>query len=53
MRIPQDIRWARLTNKKRGYPMGSLRMLTIAIFTGVFAVVGGLAMSAQDKYTLK
>jgi hypothetical protein len=33
--------------------MSSHRMLTIAIFTGVFAVVGGLAMSAQDKYTLK
>ena len=30
--------------------MSSHRMLTIAIFTGVFAVVGGLAMSAQDKY---
>ncbi len=33
--------------------MSSHRMLMIAIFTGVFAVVGGLAMSAQDKYTLK
>ena len=25
-------------------------MLAIAIITGAFAVVGGLAMSAQDKY---
>ena len=33
--------------------MSSRRVLTIAIITGVFAVVGGLAMSAQDKYTLK
>jgi hypothetical protein len=33
--------------------MSSHRMLKIAIFTGVFAVVGGLAKSAQDKYTLK
>src|ERR1700735_1859438 len=33
--------------------MSSKRMLTIAIITGVFAVVGGWAMSAQDKYTLK
>jgi hypothetical protein len=33
--------------------MRSKRMLTIATFTGVFAVVGGWAMSAQDKYTLK
>ena len=53
MRIPHDIRWARLTNKKRGYPMSSHRMPTIAIIAGVFAVVGGWAMSAQDKYTLK
>ena len=28
-------------------------MLTIAIITGVLAVVGGWAISAQDKYTLK
>ena len=28
-------------------------MLTIAIFAGVFAVAGGWAMSAQDKYTVK
>ena len=33
--------------------MSSKRMLTTAIIAGVFAVVGGLAMSAQDKYTLK
>ena len=33
--------------------MNSKRLLKIAIITGVFAVVGGLAMSAQDKYTLK
>jgi Cytochrome P460 len=33
--------------------MSSKRMLTIAIITGGFAVVGGWAMSAQDKYTLK
>src|ERR1700693_4674631 len=33
--------------------MSSQRRLTIAIFTGLFAVVGGWAMSAQDKYTLK
>ena len=30
--------------------MSGKRMLTIAIITGVFAVVGGWAMSAQDKY---
>ena len=29
------------------------RMLTIATITGVLAVVGGWAFSAQDKYTLK
>jgi hypothetical protein len=33
--------------------MSGKRMLTIAIFTGGFAVMGGWAMSAQDKYTLK
>src|SRR6202166_4268182 len=33
--------------------MSSKRMLTIAIITGVLAVMGGLAMSAQDKYALK
>ena len=33
--------------------MSGKRMLTIAIFAGLFAVVGGWAMSAQDKYTLK
>ena len=33
--------------------MRGKRMLTIAAITGVFAVVGGWAMSAQDKYTLK
>ena len=29
------------------------RMLTIPIITGVLIVAGGLAISAQDKYTLK
>jgi hypothetical protein len=29
------------------------RMLTIATISGVFAVVSGFAVSAQDKYTLK
>src|SRR6202050_2892773 len=29
------------------------RMLTIPIITGVLALAGGLAISAQDKYTLK
>jgi Cytochrome P460 len=33
--------------------MSRKRMLTIAIITGVFAVVSGFAVSAQDKYTLK
>jgi hypothetical protein len=33
--------------------MSRKRVLTIAIVTGVFAVVGGWAISAQDKYTLK
>ena len=33
--------------------MSGERMLTIAIFTGVFAVVSGWAVFAQDKYTLK
>ena len=33
--------------------MSRKRVLTIAIVTGVFAVVGGWAVSAQDKYTLK
>ncbi len=33
--------------------MSGKRMLTIAIITGVLAVVGGWAISAQDKYTLK
>src|SRR5277367_4951028 len=33
--------------------MSGKRMLTISIFAGVFAVVGGWAVSAQDKYTLK
>jgi hypothetical protein len=28
-------------------------MLTIAMITGVLAVIGGLAISAQDKYTVK
>jgi hypothetical protein len=28
-------------------------VLTIAIITGVFAVVDGWAVSAEDKYTLK
>jgi hypothetical protein len=38
---------------KGGLTMISKRMLTIAITTSVFVVMGGLAMSAQDKYTLK
>ena len=33
--------------------MKGKRMLTIPIITGLVAVVGGLAISAQDKYTLK
>jgi hypothetical protein len=33
--------------------MSRKRVLTIAIIAGVFAVVGGWAVSAQDKYTLK
>jgi hypothetical protein len=33
--------------------MSRKRLLTIAIITGVLAVVGGWAMSAQDKYTVK
>jgi hypothetical protein len=33
--------------------MTSKRMLTIAIIAGVFAVAGGWAMSAQDKYSVK
>jgi hypothetical protein len=33
--------------------MRSKRMLTIAIIAGVLTAVGGWAMSAQDKYTLK
>ena len=39
--------------KKKVLKMSSKRMLTIAIITGVLAVAGGWAMSAQDKYTLK
>ena len=33
--------------------MKSKKMLTIPIITGVFAFVGGLAISAPDKYTVK
>ena len=33
--------------------MSSKRMLTTTIIAGALAVVGGWAMSAQDKYTLK
>jgi hypothetical protein len=33
--------------------MSSKRTLTIAIIAGVFAVVGGWALSAEDKYALK
>jgi hypothetical protein len=33
--------------------MKAKRMLTIPIVTGVLAVVGGWAISAQDKYTVK
>jgi hypothetical protein len=33
--------------------MKGKRMLTIAIITGLFALMGGWAISAQDKYTVK
>ena len=33
--------------------MKDKRMLTIPIIAGVLAVVGGRAISAQDKYTVK
>ena len=33
--------------------MKGKRMLTIPIITGVLAVVGGRAICAQDKYTVK
>jgi hypothetical protein len=33
--------------------MSSKKMLTIAVISGMLAVVGGWAMSAQDKYTVK
>src|ERR1700686_2246250 len=33
--------------------MNGKRMLTIPIITGVLAFMGGWAISAQDKYTLK
>ena len=33
--------------------MKGKRMLTIPIITGVLAFVGGWAISAQDKYTVK
>src|SRR3954471_836312 len=33
--------------------MKYIRKSTIAIFAGVLAVVGGFAISAQDKYTVK
>src|SRR5271165_1884932 len=33
--------------------MSRKRVLTVGIITGVFAVVGGWAVSAEDKYTLK
>jgi hypothetical protein len=33
--------------------MKGKRMRTIATITGVLAIVGGLAISAQDKYTVK
>jgi len=33
--------------------MSRKRVLTIAVITGLFAIVGGWAVSAQDKYTLK
>jgi hypothetical protein len=33
--------------------MSSKKMLTIAMIAGGFSVVGGWAMSAQDKYTVK
>ena len=38
---------------KEALTMSGKRMLAIGVVTGVFAVVGGWAMSAQDKYTLK
>jgi hypothetical protein len=38
---------------KEALAMSSKRMLTIAIIAGVLAGVGGWAMSAQDKYTVK
>jgi hypothetical protein len=41
-------------NVKEGrLTMSGKRMLTIAIFAGVFAVMGDWAISAQDKYTLE
>jgi hypothetical protein len=33
--------------------MSRKRMLTIAIITGVFAIMSGWAVFAQDKYTLQ
>src|SRR6266850_7747083 len=33
--------------------MKDKKMLTIAIIVGVLAIVGGRAISAQDKYTVK
>jgi hypothetical protein len=33
--------------------MNRKRMLTVSTFTAVLAFVGGIAISAQDKYTLK
>jgi hypothetical protein len=38
---------------KEDLAMSSKRMLTTTIIAGALAVVGGWAMSAQDKYTLK
>src|SRR3954451_19389751 len=39
--------------KKKGSAMKRKSRLTIAIATGVFAVLGGMAVYAQDKYSLK
>jgi hypothetical protein len=42
-----------LKSIKEGLAMKSKKMLTIPIITGVFAFVGGLAVSAPDKYSVK
>src|SRR6267154_1762813 len=40
-------------NNKMGSAMKRKSRLTIAIATAVFAVLGGIAVYAQDKYSLK